>query len=221
MRKDLLIFGTGDIAELAAFYFENEGVYRVSGFSVDPQFVREDSFCGRPVIASDELSKRFPPSSFEMFVALGYSKVNEIRKEKYFFMKSLGYKLASYVSARATIYDKRCYGDNCFLLEDNTIQPFVRLGSNVTLWSGNHIGHHSVIGNHSYLASHIVVSGRVVVGEQVFIGVNATLRDNISVGDRCVIGAGALITANTEADGVYKGTASERKGYLSSGLRRI
>ena len=50
-------------------------------------------------------------------------------------------------------------GDNCFILEDNTVQPFVTIGNNVTLWSGNHIGHDSVIEDDCFISSHVVVSG--------------------------------------------------------------
>ncbi len=221
MKKNLIIFGTGDIAELALFYFERGGEYAVRAFAVDPEYIREASFNKLPVIPTSDLSKRYPPEQADMFVALGYSKVNQIRREKYNLAKDMGYTLATYVSKRATILNGGFTGDNCFVLEDNTIQPFVRIGNNVTLWSGNHIGHHSIIMDHAYLASHIVISGRVVVGEQCFIGVNATLRDNIKVGDRCVIGAGALLLADAEADGVYRGVPSERSQSKSSGLKKI
>jgi UDP-3-O-[3-hydroxymyristoyl] glucosamine N-acyltransferase len=112
-------------------------------------------------------------------------------------------------------------GDNCFIFEDNTIQPFVTIGSNVTLWSGNHIGHHSTIKDHCFIASHVVVSGGVEIGECTFIGVNATLRDHIKIGERCVIGAGALLLADAEPEGVYIGAGTERSKVPSSRLRRI
>lgn len=112
-------------------------------------------------------------------------------------------------------------GENCFILEDNTIQPFVTIGNNVTLWSGNHIGHHSVISDHCFIASHVVVSGGVEIGERSFIGVNATLRDHIKIGECCVIGAGAIILADAEAEGVYVGQGTERAKIPSSRLRKI
>jgi len=112
-------------------------------------------------------------------------------------------------------------GDNCFIFEDNTVQPFVTIGNNVTLWSGNHIGHHSVIHDHCFIASHVVVSGGVEIGEQCFIGVNATLRDHIRVGARCVIGAGALLLDHAEPEGVYLGAATERSRVPSSRLRKL
>ena len=124
-------------------------------------------------------------------------------------------------SSKATIFNHDQIGDNCFIFEDNTIQPFVTIGNNVTLWSGNHIGHHSTIHDHVFIASHVVISGRVTVGEQSFIGVNATLRDHITVGARCVIGAGVLLLADSEPDGLYIGTATERSAVPSSRLRKI
>ena len=144
-----------------------------------------------------------------------------MRKEKYLAAKALGYTLASYVSSHATVLNQGHIGENCFIFEDNTIQPFVRIGNNVTLWSGNHIGHHSTIQDHVFVASHVVVSGGVTIGAQCFIGVNATLRDHITVGDRCVVGAGVLLLADAEPDGLYIGTATERSAVPSSRVRKI
>ena len=221
MRKPLVIFGVGDYAQLAHFYFDRDSEYEVSAFTVDAAYVRESTFCGKPVIPFDELEKHCPTEQNEMFVALGYSKLNLIRKEKYLAAKSLGYRFANYVSSRANVLNDGRVGENSFVFEDNTIQPFVVIGNNVTLWSGNHIGHHSTIGDHCFVASHAVVSGHVEIGEQCFIGVNATLRDHIKVGARCVIGAGALLLADADAEGVYMGQATERARVPSSRLRGL
>ena len=210
MTKKLVIFGTGDIAQLAHFYFSNDSDFEVVGFTVDAEYIESDVFCDLPVIPFESLVSKYPPSQFTMFVALSYSKLNLIRKEKYLSVKQLGYKLASYVSSHATVLNQGSIGDNCFILEDNTIQPFVTIGNNVTLWSGNHIGHHSLINDHTFIASHIVISGGVSIGEQCFIGVNATLRDHIVVGDQSIIGAGTLILSNVEGNGLYKGSATKR-----------
>jgi len=221
MKKKLVIFGSDDMGELAHFYFSNDSAYEVVAFTLDADFIKEPTFCGLPVIPFAQIVEKFPPESHDMFVALGYSKVNAVRKEKYLAAKAYGYQLASYVSPKATVYAGTAIGDNCFIFEDNTVQPFVNIGSNVTLWSGNHIGHHSTIKDHTFIASHVVVSGRVTVGEQCFIGVNATLRDHITVGERCVIGAGVLLLGDAEADGLYIGQASARSAVPSSRLKKI
>ena len=221
MKRPLILFGAGDIAELAHYYFSTDSAYEVAAFSVDASYLQEPTFCGLPIVAFEEATKHYPPESYDFFVALSYSKLNAVRKEKYLAVKALGYKMASFISSRATILNADRIGENCFIFEDNTVQPFVTIGNNVTLWSGNHIGHHSVIKDHTFIASHAVISGGVEIGEQCFIGVNATLRDHITIGDRCVIGAGALLLADAEANGVYIGTATERSKIPSARLRKI
>lgn len=219
--KELIIFGTADIAQLAYYYFSNDSDYKVATFTVDAEYIKVNEFCGLPVVPFEELVYHYPPERYELFVALSYSKLNQTRKEKYLAAKSLGYRLASYISSHATVLNNFNIGENCFILEDNTIQPFVAIGSNVTLWSGNHIGHHSTIHDHCFLASHIVVSGGVEIGEACFIGVNATLRDHIKIGEKCVIGAGTLILADAEPEGVYIGQSTERSRIPSGGLKKI
>lgn len=219
--KALVIFGTGDIAQLAHYYFSTDSDYKAVAFTVDAEYITEREFCGLPVIPFEQIAQKCPPDTHDFFVALAYSKLNAVRKEKYLAAKAMGYQMASYVSSQATILNGGRVGSNCFILEDNTIQPFVTIGNNVTLWSGNHIGHHSTIQDHCFIASHVVISGGVEIGEQSFIGVNATLRDHIKVGARCVIGAGALLLNDAEPEGVYVGAATERSKVPSSRLRKI
>ncbi len=220
--KKLIIFGASDAAELAHYYFTRDTNYQVEAFSVNSTYLPDSGhFCGLPVVPFEEITSVYPPDRYAFFVALGYSNLNQTRKEKYLATKALGYELVSYVSTRATVLNEGRMGDNCFILEDNTIQPFVTIGSNVTLWSGNHIGHHAIIDDHCFLASHVVVSGRVHICESCFIGVNATLRDHITVGKHCVIGAGTLILADVQAGGTFIGSATVRSRVPSSKLKRI
>lgn len=221
MKQTLVIFGAGEIAQLAHHYFSTDSDYEVTAFTVDAAYATESKFCGLPVVPFEELAARYPPDRYDLFVALSYSKLNQVRKEKYLAGKGLGYRIASYVSSRATMLNDGRVGENCFILEDNTVQPFVQIGNNVTLWSGNHVGHHSTVHDHSFIASHVVISGGVEIGEQCFIGVNATLRDHIKIGDRCVIGAGTLLLADAEPEGVYIGPATERSKIPSTKLKRI
>ncbi len=221
MKKRLVIFGSGDIAELAYFYFSTDSEYKVVAFTVDAAYVQKPTFCDLPLVAFEEVKKHYPPEDCTLFIALSYSKLNALRKEKYLEAKALGYSIASYISSRATILNDGNIGENCFIFEDNTIQPFVTIGNNVTLWSGNHIGHHSIIKDHCFIASHVVVSGGVEVGEQCFIGVNATLRDHIKIGEKCIIGAGALLLADAEPEGIYSGEATKRSKVPSTKLRKI
>jgi sugar O-acyltransferase (sialic acid O-acetyltransferase NeuD family) len=221
MKKPLVIFGGGDIAQLAHYYFTTDADYEVVAFTVDADYLTNSTFCDLPLVPFEAIARDYPPDQYEMFIAVSYSKLNAIRKEKYLAAKAMGYRMASFISPHATVLNQGRIGENCFIFEDNTIQPFVTIGNNVTLWSGNHVGHHSIIHDHCFISSHVVISGGVEIGECCFIGVNATLRDHIKVGERCVIGAGALILADAEAEGVYVGNATERARIPSSRLRSI
>jgi sugar O-acyltransferase (sialic acid O-acetyltransferase NeuD family) len=199
----LVIFGAGDIARLAHHYFTQDSPHDVAAFVVDRSYRSADSFLGLPLTDAEEMTARFPPAEFDMFVALSYAKTNALRADKYASAQAAGYRLVSYVSSRCTYLSQEPPGDNCFILEDNTIQPFVRIGNNVTLLSGNHIGHDSTIEDHCFIASHVVVSGHVRVGTRSFIGVNATLRNAITIAPESIIGAGAVIMKDTRPKGVY------------------
>jgi sugar O-acyltransferase (sialic acid O-acetyltransferase NeuD family) len=199
----IVIFGAGDIAKLARSYFERDSEHEVVAFTVDTAYRKSESFLGLPLVPFEDLVRLFPPSSHSVFVAVSYAKMNTIRAEKYMQAKAMGYTLPSYVSSRCSYLSDEPPGENCFILEDNTVQPFVKIGDNVTLWSGNHIGHDSIIGDHCFISSHVVISGHVHVHPYCFIGVNATLRNNINVAAHTLIGAGAIIMQDTVEKGVY------------------
>ena len=196
----IVIFGAGDIARLAHHYFERDSGHQVVAFTVDRAYRAGDRFGGLPLVDFDEVAARYPPPDFGMFVAVSYAKMNSLRAQKYREAKALGYELASYVSSRCSFLTDEPAGDNCFILEDNTVQPFVKIGNDVTLWSGNHVGHDSEIGDHCFISSHVVISGHVRIGPFSFIGVNATLRNGIAIGERSLVGAGAIVMRDT-ADG--------------------
>jgi sugar O-acyltransferase (sialic acid O-acetyltransferase NeuD family) len=206
----LVLFGAGDIARLAHFYFSTDSSHEVAAFAVDREYRQQESFMDLPLVPFDEVARLFPPQTHKMFVAMSYQGMNRVRAAKYEQAKGLGYELVTYVSSRCSFLTPHRPGENCFILEDNTVQPFVRIGNDVTLWSGNHIGHDSTIGDHCFISSHVVVSGHVRIGQGCFIGVNATLRNSIEIGEFTLIGAGALVMKNTRPGSVYLGARAER-----------
>lgn len=220
-RTRLVLFGTGPIAEVASVLFTHDSEYEVVGFTVDAPYVQADTFQGLPLVPFDAVTARFPPEEHDLFVALGYTQLNALRARKCAEAEALGYRLARYVSSRATVFPGFEPGPNAFILEDNTIQPFARVGRNVTLWSGNHIGHHATIEDDCFVSSHVVISGGVTVGPGSFLGVNATIRDHVTIGERCVIGAGTLILEDAAPFGVYAAAGTERSRVPSHRLRSL
>jgi sugar O-acyltransferase (sialic acid O-acetyltransferase NeuD family) len=202
-NKKIIIIGTSSNSRLAKYYFENDSEYEVLGFAVNRQFITEPFFEGLPVTALEDITEKYPVKDIEAFVAVGYNQMNKTREKLYNECKKLGYKMANYISSRCSFLTQFPPGDNCFILEDNTIQPFVKIGNNVVLWSGNHVGHDVTIGDHCYLTSHAVISGFVNIKRNSFIGVNATIRDGITIAEESLIGGGAVIMKDTVEKGVY------------------
>jgi sugar O-acyltransferase (sialic acid O-acetyltransferase NeuD family) len=188
----IVIFGTGSIAEVAHFYFTNDTEHQIVSFTNAQDFIKEPSFLKLPLIPFEELEKHYSPDDYLLFIAIGYRDRNKIRAQRYLEAKQKGYRLVTYISSKASYYGTPV-GENCFIFENNVIQPFVSIGNNVILWSGNHIGHHSIIMDHCFISSHVVVSGSCTIRENCFLGVNATLRDNITIGSHTIVGAGALV----------------------------
>jgi len=203
MRK-VVIFGTNDVSQLAAFYFKHDTRRKPSAFCVDGDFLKESKIDGRPVVALEEVVKHYPPDQYYFFVPLYDNKLREIKAAQ---VKNLGYRLISYVSSKATVWSS--VGENCFIMEDNTIQPFVKIGNNVIMWSGNHIGHHSVIKDNVFFSSHVVLSGHCVVENYCWFGVNSTIRDHITLAEGTYVAMGASITKNTEVNKKYRGVPAK------------
>lgn len=204
--KKLVIFGDSAFAEVAYEMFTHDTDYEVVAFTVSKEYMAKESLFGLPVVAYEDVATLYPPDSHEMYVALVYNTLNRNRARFYQDAKSKGYTLANYVSSKAFVWHNVEMGDNVFIFEDNTIQPFVKMGSNIVLWSGNHIGHHSVLGDHLFISSHVVVSGFCTVGDYCFMGVNSTVANNVNIGKDCLIGAACLIVKDTGDGKLFKGT---------------
>lgn len=216
--KQLVILGDSAFAEIAYEYFTHDSAYEVVAFAVEAGYLKKDTLLGLPVVALEQLEQHYPPDQFEFFAAVVYTQLNRLRARLYANMKARGYRAASYISPRAFVWGNVRLGEHCFIFEDNTVQPFVTLGNNVVLWSGNHIGHHSTIEDHVFVASHAVVSGFCRIGSSSFLGVNCTISNNVSVGPDNWLGPGVVITQDTDANQIFKGTPSEA---VKVGARRF
>jgi sugar O-acyltransferase (sialic acid O-acetyltransferase NeuD family) len=216
----IVIFGVQDFAQLAHFYLSREGLHEIVAFAVHQKYIEDTTFIGLPVVPFESLEITHPPQDFEMFVPMSSSKMNGIRQGVYEQIKAKGYRCISYISPLATYYGTQI-GENCFIFENNVIQPFTNIGDNVIMWSGNHIGHHSNIRDHCFIASHAVISGHVTIENNCFIGVNATLNNGITIAKNTFVGSGALITANTKEFGVYPGIPAEISRVPSNKLRGV
>ena len=116
--KKLIIVGTGETALIAYEYFQYDSEYEVVAFSVHEKFLTVSKVNGLPVVAFESLEQSFPPSEFEVYVALSSRKLNRERTKIYKEAKAKGYKCATYISSRAFVWRNVEIGENCFIFEN-------------------------------------------------------------------------------------------------------
>lgn len=209
----VIIFGNQETAEIAKFYFEKDTGIRPVAFCVDRDYLRDCNKSGLPVIPSDEIATFFPPGDDCKFFVPVYD--NFLRSQKMNWAKASGYQLASYLSSKSTILSFDI-GENSFILENNVIQPFVSIGDGCILWSGNHIGHHSILGNFVFMASHVVVSGKCKIESYSWLGVNSSLRDGICLAEGTFVGMNSCVIKDTKPYCKYFGIPAKEIGFVTS-----
>lgn len=210
--KQIIIFGLGETAQLAYEYFTHDSHYtdyQVVAFCADKKYIINKEFCGLPIVEMDKVQAVYPPKDFYAFASASSGRLNRTREILYSKVKDKGYECVSYISSRAFVWHNVAIGENCFILEDNTLQPFTKIGNNVVMWSGNHLGHRSVISDHCFITSQCVISGYCTIGKHTFLGVNSTIADNINIGKDNFIGMGSSIGKNTPDDAFYSSQTAE------------
>ena len=214
MQK-IIIFGTGELAQRIFYYLKNSED-KVVAFSANESNIDSNELLGLPVVAFENIEEKYSPEEFSMFIALAYSDMNKKRAKFFDEAKSKGYELYSYVHPSTKIWDEFEMGENCFILAENIIQPFVKIEDNVLIGSNNLISHNTVIEKNCFLTSNITLGGHITIGANSFVGLSATINQRVKIGKECIIGAGTLITKDVNDREVYAQNSSKKLPQSSS-----
>jgi len=198
MKKKLVIFGTGKIAEAVSFYFERDSNYSICAYVCDDEFVKSETFLGKPVVAISKIEDEFKPEEFEVFVAVGYQLMNQLRTSKYEYLKKRGFSFAKYVSPN--VNGNFTIGVNSIVMDGAIIQPCAKFGNNVFVWGGAMVGHHAIIEDNCWLTGGCLIGGISKIGQSTFVGLGAMVGHEIIIGEKCMLGAGTL-TCKSISDG--------------------
>lgn len=210
-NKKLVLVGAGELAEIAYEYFTYDSEYEIAAFSVEAEFLSETEMLDLPIVPLEGIDSTYPSDEFEVFVAIPSTQLNRLRARLYLSLKDRGYSFATYISSQAFVWHNAKVGENCFIFENNVIQPFVEIGNNCILWSGNHIGHRTVIEDHCFLSSHVVISGYCRIGHSSFLGVNSTFNDNTSIANSCILGSTSLVIKDLcDSESIYIGSPAKK-----------
>ena len=203
MKKPIVLFGNGKIADVIYYFFNNHSDREIVASTIDSHYLENPSWNNLPTYAFENINETHPPEEFDMFIALGYQDLNRLREEKCKLARSMGYSLASYIYPHSGIPLDFKYGDNCFVMSNVLIHPCVEFRNNIFAWSGAMIGHHSVIQDNCWLTSCCNISGGVNIGKNCFLAVNSTVANSVEIADECFIGSNTLITKCTKPSEVY------------------
>jgi len=83
MKKNIIIFGTGHIAEEVYNYIRYDTQHNVLAFTVNKKFMKKKSFLGKKIYPFENIEKKFSPKNCQMFIAIGYTDLNKLRFKKY------------------------------------------------------------------------------------------------------------------------------------------
>ncbi len=208
--ENLIIFGASTFSSLAWYCISHDSRYKCIGFTADQAYCIPSEHEGLPLIPFETLHLKFPPESVSLILPIGYKSMNNLRRVRYLDAISKGYKIANYVSSRASIWPDLEIKDNCIIYEHSIIQPFATIGENTIIRSGAHISHHCKIGSHVFIAAGATLGGNVTINDQAFIGLGAVIRDGITIAEKCFIGAGAVVIKDTEPNSVYIGNPAKK-----------
>ena len=208
--RNLLIAGSGDLAQLMAYHARYNGNYNVIGFLDD--FKVKDTFeYGLPIIGNiKDAEKLFKAKVFdELIIGIGYKHLK--------FRKSLFNQLVDIIPMANIIHssgyiDKSVkIGTGNFILPGCTLDSGVEIGNNVVLNTGVTIAHDSKINSHIFVGPAVQIAGKVVIEEGCFIGIGSTIIDNIKINQDIQLGGGAVVINNLNEKGLYFGVPAKLK----------
>lgn len=213
----VVVFGIGKLADYVEYVLTNDSDFQVSGFCIEKDFMPEQNkIRGLEVVDFDVVNDLYPPAEFKMFIAVGN---NVVREKIYVKAKEKGYSFISYISSKASFWPDLNYGENVFIGEGTTIQPFVSIGNN-TIFFAAQIGHHSSIGNHVILSG-CFLGGNVQIGDNSFLGLNSTVNQNVKIGRGNIIGVGSNISKDTGENEVYTNNGTVKRTISSERIKNL
>jgi sugar O-acyltransferase (sialic acid O-acetyltransferase NeuD family) len=199
----VIIFGAGRGALTAYKYLKYDSSHEIVAFTVNKEHIHSASLEGIPIVAFENLEEQFSTDTHFLFAPLGFDEMNKVRQRVYEKGKEKGYKFISYIHSSNKTLVPISIGENCFILENQSLNLDVKIGNNVVLWSGNQIGDRVVIEDHVWISSEVCISGNVVIGRNSILAVHSTISHDVHIAEENFIGANALIVKNTQPKEVY------------------
>lgn len=195
--KDLIIFGNGDFARMMKYYIEKDDKRRVVAFAVNAEYITQGIFCDLPLVEFETIDTQYPPEQYDILLAIGNSKMNEVRKNVFRQCKQKGYTIASYIHSGCSIHCENM-GEGNIILERCLVYPFTKIGDGNLFWDNVMIAHDCTVGNFNTLAAYTDLCGYVQIGNNSFLGKNCVIKEYTKIADYTLVGATAYVDKDTK-----------------------
>ncbi|MBU9696368.1 acyl-ACP--UDP-N-acetylglucosamine O-acyltransferase [Rhodobacteraceae bacterium HSP-20] len=95
-----------------------------------------------------------------------------------------------------------------------------RVGDDVLVMTGAHVGHDAQIGNRVILVNHVAIAGHCVLGDDVIVGGLSGVHQFVRIGQGAIIGAVTMVTNDVIPYGLVQAPRGELDGLNLVGLKR-
>jgi UDP-N-acetylglucosamine acyltransferase len=95
-----------------------------------------------------------------------------------------------------------------------------RVGDDVLIMTGAHVGHDAQIGDRVILVNHVAIAGHCVLGDDVIVGGLSGVHQWVRIGQGAIIGAVTMVTNDVIPYGLVQAPRGELDGLNLVGLKR-
>ena len=205
MQK-IIIFGSGDQANVILSELKNFKNYKVIGF------------CDEKIPVNKIINKKYKLKNLGKFKDISKKLLektkgiigigeNKIRRKMVKTCQKINknFKWISLISKNAIIDNDVTVGEGTVILSGTVVRNDVKIGKHCLLNSKCSIDHNSVISDFASCGPGVVGGGNVFLGKSSFIGIGSTIRNSIKISDDVYIGAHSYVNKNCEKGYLYYG----------------
>lgn len=209
MSLPVVILGAGGHAKVLLNCLQLHG-RQVLGVTTPDTAQHGATFCGVPVLGSDNAIVAYAPTTVALVNGLGSVQCDGRRAVLFAAWKERGYRFASVVHPSAIIAADVVLDEGVQIMAGVVVQPGCRIAENSILNTRVSIDHDVAIGKHVHIAPGCVLSGGVSIGDSSHLGTGCVVIQGVAVGKEVLVAAGAVVVRSVP-DGVQVRGVPARK----------
>ncbi len=156
----------------------------------------DDWHTGPTVLGTfDQVSKKWPPGSCEVVLAVGYKHLSA-RRKLLIALQDSGYAICSLIHPAAFVSPDCRLDAGVTIMAGAVIDSNAAVGAGCVVWPGAVLNHDVSVGANSFISPNATVCGCVNLGESCFVGAGATVVDHVDAPANTFIKAGSVYSGS-------------------------